>query len=172
VNILPVTETVQTVPDIAPSLLAGGSPAPVANAGDSRIGTPAGARPQVVLVIDDDPLVRMVIEAALESFGQYEIWTASDGATGLAMVEAARPDFVILDLLIPGKNGFAVLEELQRRGKALDGIHVIVTSGLAGAGTLERLAALGAPEVLPKPFRLADLRRALAESVRAAPTAA
>jgi CheY-like chemotaxis protein len=120
-------------------------------------------RPKV-LVIDDDPLVRMVIEAALETFGDYEVWTAGDGETGLSMLTSGHPAFVFLDLLIPGKNGFAVLEELQKRGPAVDGMRVVVTSGLMGAPTLERLAALGSPEILPKPFRLNDLRQIMCPS--------
>lgn len=135
--------------------------------------SPDRRRCPTVLVIDDDPLVRMVIEAALESFGDFEIWTASDGATGLELFDEARPDYVFLDLLIPGKNGFAVLEDLQSRGKgALDGVRLIVTSGLMGASTLERLASLGAPEILPKPFRLNDLRRIVVGCPDGVPVAA
>lgn len=135
--------------------------------------SPERRRCPTVLVIDDDPLVRMVIEAAIESFGEFEIWTASDGATGLDLFEETRPDYVFLDLLIPGKNGFAVLEDLQSRGKAvLDGVRLIVTSGLMGTSTLERLASLGAPEVLPKPFRLNDLRRIVVGCPDGVPVAA
>lgn len=137
------------------------------------IGSPDRLRCPTVLVIDDDPLVRMVIEAALESFGEFEIWTAGDGATGLDLFEETRPDYVFLDLLIPGKNGFAVLEDLQSRGKGvLDGVRLVVTSGLMGASTLERLASLGAPEILPKPFRLNDLRRIVVGCPDGVPVAA
>lgn len=136
-------------------------------------GSPERGRCPTVLVIDDDPLVRMVIEAALESFGEFDIWTAGDGATGLDLFYEARPDYVFLDLLIPGKNGFAVLEELQSRGNAvLDGVRLVVTSGLMGPSTLERLASLGAPEILPKPFRLNDLRRIVVGTLDGVPVAA
>jgi CheY-like chemotaxis protein len=166
-----IFENTTSIIDIA--ALNGDSPHP--GSADFRPGSTESRdhrRCPAVLVIDDDPLVRMVIEAALESFGEFEIWTASDGATGLNLFEAARPDFVFLDLLIPGKNGFAVLEDLQRRGKELDGVRVIVTSGLMGASVLERLATLGAPEILPKPFRLQDLRQIVAPCHSGDPIAA
>lgn len=115
------------------------------------------ARPSI-LVIEDDPLVQLVIEAALESMGHFEVWSATDGNTGLSMIEALRPDVVFLDLMIPGKNGFSVLEALQLRGRAVDGIRVVVTSGMIGQVTEDRLVELGVTEILPKPFRLADLK--------------
>ena len=159
-----IFENTTSLIDIA--ALGGDSPRPgTTNSPDRR-------RCPTVLVIDDDPLVRMVIEAALESFGEFEIWTAGDGATGLDLFESVRPDYVFLDLLIPGKNGFAVLEDLQRRGDEMDGVRVIVTSGLMGASILERLAALGAPEILPKPFRLQDLRQIVVGRADGTPIAA
>lgn len=133
------------------------TPAGALSSVSEPVRTPLPARPSI-LVIEDDPLVQMVIEAALESMGHFEVWSATDGVTGLHMIEALRPDVVFLDLMIPGKNGFSVLEALQLKGAAVDGIRVVVTSGLMGQVTEDRLAELGVTEILAKPFRLADLK--------------
>ena len=68
--------------------------------------------PEKILVVDDDPDMRDAITIILESRG-YEIVTAQDGVEGLANLKAERPDLMMLDLLMPKMDGFAVLKELQ-----------------------------------------------------------
>jgi DNA-binding response OmpR family regulator len=68
--------------------------------------------PEKILVVDDDPDMRDAITIILESQG-YEIVTAQDGVEGLANLKAERPDLMMLDLLMPKMDGFAVLKELQ-----------------------------------------------------------
>jgi len=65
-----------------------------------------------ILVIDDDPDILDAITMILESQG-YEVVTARDGVEGLANLKAEQPDLMILDLLMPKMDGFAVCKELQ-----------------------------------------------------------
>jgi DNA-binding response OmpR family regulator len=65
-----------------------------------------------ILVVDDDPDILEAISMILESQG-YEVVTARDGVEGLANLKAEKPDLLILDLLMPKMDGFAVCKELQ-----------------------------------------------------------
>ncbi|MBU4217407.1 MAG: response regulator [Actinobacteria bacterium] len=65
-----------------------------------------------ILVVDDDPDIRDVLEDLLESEG-YEVITANDGTQGLEAVKSESPDLMILDLLMPVMDGFAVCKQLQ-----------------------------------------------------------
>ena len=66
-----------------------------------------------ILVIDDDREVVETIKLARESNG-FEVKTAHDGATGIALVQQSRPDLVILDMMLPKRSGFLVLETLRQ----------------------------------------------------------
>ena len=68
--------------------------------------------PEKILIVDDDPDMRDALTIILESRG-YEIINAQDGIEALANLKAERPDLMILDLLMPKMDGFAVLKELQ-----------------------------------------------------------
>ena len=65
-----------------------------------------------ILVVDDDPDIRDVLEDLLESEG-YQVITANDGTRGLEAVKSESPDLMILDLLMPVMDGFAVCKQLQ-----------------------------------------------------------
>jgi len=65
-----------------------------------------------ILVIDDDPDILDALAMILESQG-YQVFTARDGIEGLANLKAEKPDLMILDLLMPKMDGFAVCKELQ-----------------------------------------------------------
>ena len=65
-----------------------------------------------ILIVDDDPDMRDALTIILESQG-YEIVTAQDGLDALATLKAEKPDLMLLDLLMPKMDGFAVLKELQ-----------------------------------------------------------
>jgi DNA-binding response OmpR family regulator len=68
--------------------------------------------PKKILVVDDDPDIRDVVTVILESRG-YDIVTACDGIECLAALRAEKPDLMVIDLLMPKMDGFAVLKELQ-----------------------------------------------------------
>jgi len=85
--------------------------------------------PGKILVIDDDPDILDALAMILESQG-YQVFTARDGIEGLANLKAEKPDLMILDLLMPKMDGFAVCKELQdpRWSKFKDMPILILTS--------------------------------------------
>jgi DNA-binding response OmpR family regulator len=85
--------------------------------------------PHKILVVDDDPDILEAISLILESQG-YNVVTARDGVEGLANLKAENPDLLILDLLMPKMDGFAVCKELQdpRWAKYKDIPILILTS--------------------------------------------
>jgi DNA-binding response OmpR family regulator len=85
--------------------------------------------PHKILVVDDDPDILEAISMILESQG-YNVITSRDGVEGLANLKAEKPDMMILDLLMPKMDGFAVCKELQdpRWAKYKDIPILILTS--------------------------------------------
>jgi len=85
--------------------------------------------PHKILVVDDDPDILEAISMILESQG-YKVVTARDGVEGLANLKAEKPDLLVLDLLMPKMDGFAVCKELQdpRWSKYKDMPILILTS--------------------------------------------
>jgi DNA-binding response OmpR family regulator len=85
--------------------------------------------PHKILVVDDDPDILEAISMILDSQG-YKVVTARDGVEGLATLKAEKPDLMILDLLMPKMDGFAVCKELQdpRWAKYKDIPILILTS--------------------------------------------
>ena len=117
-----------------------------------------------VLVVDDDPDVRLFSVTVLEEHG-YTPLEAGDGVEGLKMIKAEKPDLVILDIMMPRQSGIRLYRELKT-DKALKNIHVVVLSGIAKRTFLRSQKALtefgGAevpePEVyLEKPVEAEDL---------------
>ncbi len=85
--------------------------------------------PHKILVVDDDPDILEAISMILESQG-YKVATARDGVEGLANLKAEKPDLLVLDLMMPKMDGFAVCKELQdpRWAKYKDMPILILTS--------------------------------------------
>ncbi|MGE5189013.1 MAG: response regulator [Gemmatimonadota bacterium] len=83
-----------------------------------------------VLVIDDDPDILTYVSEILQD-NAYETSTAADGEAGLASVRQARPDLVILDLMMPRKSGIRFLNEI-RRDASLRDVPILVLSGATG----------------------------------------
>src|SRR5262245_27348805 len=116
----------------------------------------------VILAVDDELGVREVFQLILEE--DYEVVLAADGRSALEVVNARPVDLVLLDLLMPGESGLAVLEELSRRSARLP---VIVVTAVDTAAPAVAAMKLGAVDYVTKPFEeqeLVDLvRRTLAE---------
>jgi DNA-binding response OmpR family regulator len=117
-----------------------------------------------VLVIDDDPVVCAVIERVLEGDG-FSVTSAGDAQTGISRFTEMNPDLVIVDILMPGKEGMATILEL-REAKPDARILAITGGGNFAAGDVLRIAELlGADNSLKKPFEpsalLAVVRRCL-----------
>ena len=82
-----------------------------------------------ILIIDDEPDAIDITETMLSIFDGITILSASDGVSGLAEAKEADPDLVILDVQMPGKNGFDVFSDLKKDGATKD-IPVIMLTGV------------------------------------------
>jgi CheY-like chemotaxis protein len=112
-----------------------------------------------VLVVDDEPLIAMALEAALEDAG-YAVVTAANGRQGLErLAEAPRPDLVLLDMMMPVMNGPAMLAAMAA-DPDLRGIPVVVLSSLPEAAV--RVRAEGAAAILCKPCTAEEVLDAIA----------
>ena len=113
--------------------------------------------PQKILVVDDDPDILDAVTMILESQG-YQVVTARDGIEGLANLKAEKPDLMVLDLLMPKMDGWAVCKELQdpRWSKYKDIPILILTSVREEASRrryeLETGLELDVDDYVEKPF--------------------
>ncbi len=104
-----------------------------------------------VVVVDDSSVARAVLRRGLEGGLSFDvIGSAADGRGALSLIEAARPDGVVMDLEMPGLDGLATLEELARRGAALPSVLLAAPAGV-DAGVEARARAAGAIAVVRKP---------------------
>lgn len=109
-----------------------------------------------VLIIDDEADIRKVASLALSRLGGMEVAEASNGAEGIAAAAAFKPDGILLDVMMPGLDGPAVLDRLKADPKTA-GIPVIFLTAKAMGSEIARLRSLGAAGVLTKPFDPASL---------------
>jgi serine phosphatase RsbU (regulator of sigma subunit) len=103
-----------------------------------------------ILIVDDEPFNIDFLEQELDDLG-YRTLSAPNGLEALQLVEEQSPDLVLLDIMMPGIDGFEVLTRL----KADDGarhIPVIIISAMSDMGSVVRGIELGAEDYLPKPF--------------------
>ena len=109
---------------------------------------PLGKR---ILLVDDDIEIIESIKIALQAKG-YEILIARDGNQGLAMAERENPSLVILDMMMPKRSGFLVLEKLRRTQK--DPMRVIMITANEGSRHKAYAEMLGVDDYLRKPFAM------------------
>lgn len=108
-----------------------------------------------VLVVDDDPRLLHIVQMYLGIEG-YEVRTASNGEEGLHDVEVARPDLIILDIMMPGMDGLEACRRI-RSNPATAEIPVLMFSALSGDDDVERARLAGANHLITKPFNLVGL---------------
>lgn len=108
---------------------------------------------ETILVVEDDRALRHGLAMNLELHG-YHVITASDGETGMQQAFDARPQLIILDIMLPGWSGLEILEELRKRDEK---VPVLILS--ARNTTPDKVAGLdlGADDYMAKPFDLPEL---------------
>ena len=115
----------------------------------SRAPARAPSEGPLVLIVDDDEQVREYVRVNLEAEG-YDVREAGNAEEGLRAVEEARPDLVLLDVMMPQVDGWEMLRQLQERhGEA---VPVVMFSGKADAATADEIAERGAQGFIGKPF--------------------
>jgi DNA-binding response OmpR family regulator len=106
-----------------------------------------------ILVIEDEPRIASFIEKGLRSEG-YTPTVAGDGITGFDYAVSGEFDLAVLDIGLPGMDGFALLEQLRASGSSMP--VIVLTARDSGTDTVRGLEG-GADDYMPKPFRFAEL---------------
>jgi CheY-like chemotaxis protein len=119
----------------------------------------AGAR---VLVVDDEPAIRLLCRVNLQAEG-FSVKEAADGAAAMTLAREWQPDLILLDVMMPGEDGFAVAERI-RDDPDLAGVRVLFLTARADIGDNERSRSTGAVGHVTKPFNPSSL----GDEVRAA----
>jgi len=109
-----------------------------------------------VLVIEDSASVRRLIEVCLRVL-DVELSAAEDGIKGLSVARDIKPDVIVLDVGLPGMDGWEVLRHL-RAGEDTRSIRVLVLTAHAQPEVAEQAAQGGADDFMTKPFRPMELR--------------
>jgi CheY-like chemotaxis protein len=109
-----------------------------------------------VLVADDKETGRELVRTVLEKTG-FEVFEASDGEAAVAEARRVKPDLIILDIHMPGLDGFGVIEKL-RREENFTATPIIALTASAMMGDRERAMAAGFTGYITKPIRLGALR--------------
>ena len=125
--------------------------------------TPPPGRPRPILVVDDDAAIRRVVAAVLADEG-YTVAEAPDGGAALARARAAPPRLILLDMRMPGMDGW----EFARRYRRRPGPHAPIICVTAAVDAAARGAQIGAVAALGKPFDLDALLALVGRHARAA----
>jgi two-component system phosphate regulon response regulator PhoB len=110
----------------------------------------------VILVVEDDDDIRELVAFSLEDEG-YKVEQASDGLKGLELAEALQPDLIVLDLMLPGRDGLSVCRELNK--KAADAMPSPILMLTARGEEMDRIIGFeyGADDYVVKPFNIREL---------------
>ncbi|MFB3082572.1 MAG: response regulator [Gammaproteobacteria bacterium] len=108
-----------------------------------------------VVIIDDDAALRVMAREALEQAG-FEVEEAADGEQGLAVIESVLPDIVLLDVMMPKLDGFALCTQLRRHPNFVH-LPVMMITGLEDVQSIDRAFRIGATHFLTKPINWALL---------------
>jgi len=112
-----------------------------------------------VLVVDDEKEVCHLIKDMLENKG-YEALTAYDGEEGLKKAVAEHPNLVLLDVMLPGIDGFEVLDRLKRDSNTRS-LPVLMVSAKRDSDSLFKARDLGSDDYITKPFTVQELLKAV-----------
>jgi len=113
-----------------------------------------------VLVVDDEPLLRMMLADGLREAG-HTVVTAESGAAAIELARSERPDCVLLDIIMPGLDGYETCDALKA-DPALAHIPVFLVSATTDLRVVDQAEAVGAAGVLPKPVPPEELQHAVA----------
>ena len=108
-----------------------------------------------ILVVDDQPSIRGILETALSEAGA-DVWCVGDGPTAITLLETANPELILLDLAMPGMNGWQVLETLSGQPRTAS-IPVVLETSAEDFPSFQRARKLGVAAFVNKPFRLGEV---------------
>jgi DNA-binding response OmpR family regulator len=123
-----------------------------------------GARRATILVVEDDPPTARALADALDMAG-YRVWHAIDGADARGQLERARPDMILLDLILPDIDGLVLCYTLRSAAN----VPIVICSGTSRKRDSILALKLGADDFVRKPFELDDLLARVEAVLRRAP---
>ena len=117
-----------------------------------------------VIIIEDDPSYANMMEVMLQMDG-FEVHSAASGPAGLSLIKCISPDVILCDVMMPGMDGFAVLQALKENNKIAN-IPFIFVSALADRSDVRRGMSEGSDDYLTKPFTADELLAAVMGRIR------
>jgi CheY-like chemotaxis protein len=127
-----------------------------------------GARSPSILIVEDEPTNQAILQTVVEDFIGARAILAADGREGLAAVEREAPDLIILDLMMPVLDGFAVAQRLKG-DPTTAGIPIIALTAMARQQDEEAALRAGCDAFVAKPFDLDAVEAAIRSHLRTAP---
>lgn len=124
---------------------------------------------QLVLIVDDEPMARTLLRLMLVRAG-FNVSEAEDGFDALEKVQTSQPDIILLDVMMPGMDGFSVCEELRQR-KETATLPIIMLSAKTDLDSINKGLRVGATKYLTKPISPEDLTRHVKDVLDANPIA-
>ncbi|MBE2200842.1 MAG: response regulator [Anaerolinea sp.] len=122
---------------------------------------------QSVLVVDDEPMARTLLRLMLIRAG-FNVAEAEDGFDALAKVKKNRPDLVLLDVMMPGIDGFAVCESLRNEADTAS-LPIIMLSAKTDLSSISKGLRVGATKYLTKPISPDELTRHVHDALEPQP---
>ena len=120
-----------------------------------------GADHQTVLIVEDNPQNRELLEVYMEDLPEVRVLSAVNGVEAMEMIAQEKPDLVLLDIMMPKMSGFEVCKRIKSDPKTRD-ILVVMVTALNETGDIERAAECGTDDYLSKPID----RKAMVDLVR------
>ena len=108
-----------------------------------------------VLIVDDEPNIVLSVEFLMQREG-HEVVTASDGQEAIDLLDEVRPDLMILDVMMPRKNGFEVCEEVRAESE-YSRMPILMLTAKGREAEMKKGISLGADAYITKPFSTHDL---------------
>jgi len=118
-----------------------------------------------ILIADDEPNIVISIEFLMQNSG-YQVATAVNGDEALRQIAEFRPDLILLDIMLPQKNGFEVCQKI-RENPAWNGLKVVMLTAKGRESEVTKGLALGADAYITKPFATKDLLAQVQRLLRA-----
>ena len=117
-----------------------------------------------VLIIDDDPAIREVIAGGLSEQG-WQVFLASEGQQGLALVPVKHPDVIVVDAMMPGMDGFAICRKIKSSTETAH-IPIVFLTARSSSADVEHGLLTGADDYITKPFDIYQLADRLENLVK------
>ncbi len=120
-----------------------------------------------ILIIEDDEVLAKTLQEFLSADG-FEVTIASNGEMGIKMAEEEHPNLIVLDIILPKKNGYEVIKEIKKESGATKDIPIILLSNLGDFSDVEKALKLGATTYLTKTdYSLEDVAKKIKETLNA-----